>query len=174
MAFFRKTALATALAATALAGATPAMAQDRYGQRHHDNSAAVAIGAGVLGLAIGAIIASSNHHDRDDRRYYNGYVYSPGYAYSNGGWYDGYRYYNGWFYDRDGYRRYDRSDWDRMHQGRNYYGNQGYNYSQRYNDNRGYNYNRGYDRNRGYDNHRGYDHNRGYNGHGYDHDRDGH
>lgn len=159
MAILKKTLLGTVLAATALAGATPAMAQDRYRDRHHDNTAAVAVGAGVLGLAIGAIIASGNHHD--DRYYNDGYVYRPNYAYRNGGWYGGYRYYNGWFYDRDGYRRYDRSDWDRIH--RNW--RAGYN-GDRYQDRRDY---RRYDYNRGYDHYRGHD---GYRGR-YHHEDDG-
>ncbi|MFC0205925.1 hypothetical protein [Novosphingobium soli] len=63
---FKKTAIAAGLAATAVAGVTPAMARDGY--RDNDNTAAVAIGAGILGLAIGAIAASS---DDDHDRYYD-------------------------------------------------------------------------------------------------------
>ncbi|MDE2403681.1 MAG: hypothetical protein KGM17_03060 [Sphingomonadales bacterium] len=97
----KKTALktigATALAATALASATPAMA-DPY-RRHGSDVAGPAIAAGIFGLAIGAIIASSSHHDRD-REYRGGYYdnrYNGYGAYPNGAP-------RGYAYDRDGYR----------------------------------------------------------------------
>ena len=46
------------------------MARDSY--RHNDNTAGVAIGAGIIGLAVGAIIASGNNNDRyRDGRYYD-------------------------------------------------------------------------------------------------------
>lgn len=106
MSIIKKTILGTALAASALAATTPAMARDYY--RGHDNTAAVAIGAGVVGLALGAIIASSNDHDRYRDRYYDsGYAYGPAY---NSGWY----YRDGYYWDRDG-RRYDRDDYYRHH-----------------------------------------------------------
>lgn len=63
---FKKTAIAAGLAATAIVSTTPAMARDGYGS--NDNTAAIAIGAGILGLAVGAIVASS---DNDDDRYRN-------------------------------------------------------------------------------------------------------
>jgi len=80
MSILKKGILATTLAASALAAtAAPATARDYY--RHHDNGAGVAIGAGIVGLALGAVIAS-NHNDRyrdryDDRRYrsYDNRVY---------------------------------------------------------------------------------------------------
>ncbi|MDE8650870.1 hypothetical protein [Novosphingobium album (ex Liu et al. 2023)] len=102
MNLFQKGILATTLAATALATTAPAMARD---YRDNDNTAAVAIGAGVIGLALGAIIASSDDNDRD--RYDNRY-------YVRDGWY----YNNGQYYDRSGHR-YDRNDWQRR------YGNAG-------------------------------------------------
>ncbi|MEJ2409653.1 MAG: hypothetical protein P8Y58_13820 [Novosphingobium sp.] len=105
MSIIRKAALGTALAATALVSASPAMARDHH--RSHDNTAAVAIGAGVIGLALGAIIASSGHdRDRDRDRYYrSSYSYGPAYT---SGWY----YRDGYYWDRDG-RRYNRAEYRR-------------------------------------------------------------
>ncbi|WP_313435715.1 hypothetical protein [Novosphingobium sp.] len=124
MTFFRNTAIATALAATALASATPAMARDHY--RNNDNTAAVAIGAGVIGVALGAILASNNNRDRyrDDRYYGSSY----GSAYDSS-----WQYRDGWYWDRDG-GRHNRDDYDRYQRG---------------------DYRRGYDRDRG-DFRRGY------------------
>ncbi|WP_232494331.1 hypothetical protein [Novosphingobium kaempferiae] len=115
-ALLKKLALGAALSASVLAASSPAEARDRYYGRG-DNTAAVAIGAGVIGLALGAALA-----DRDDR-YYNdrGYWGSrryvtvrdrPGYYY----YYDGYpnRYYRDRYYSRDYSRWYrDRDRWDR-------------------------------------------------------------
>lgn len=124
MTFFRNATIATALAATALVSATPAMARDHY--RNNDNTAAVAIGAGVIGVALGAILASNNDRDRyrDDRYYGTSY----GSAY-NSNW----QYRDGWYWDRDG-GRHSRDDYDRYQRG---------------------DYRRGYDRDRG-DFRRGY------------------
>jgi hypothetical protein len=116
----KKATLALALAASALASATPALADPYYGgYRHHDrggDTAGAAIAGGIIGLALGAIIASSsNHHrrDYDERRYdgayrgqpsWNGQVYNNGY---NGGYQGQYdqRYRGGYQqgYSRDGY-----------------------------------------------------------------------
>lgn len=116
-----------AIGAFSLATATPAAAKGAGG-----DDAAIAIGAGILGLAVGAAIA-----DRDDNRYYDRRYYSsrryvtvrdrPGYYY----YYDGYpnryyrdRYYTRYYapyyrervsrrhdrYDRRYERRYDRHD----------------------------------------------------------------
>lgn len=87
MSIFKKSILAGTLAVTAVAGlSAPAMAQERY--RDRDDTAGIAIGAGVLGLAIGAIAASDNdRRDRryyDDRRYYNDRYYRDGYYYDRG------------------------------------------------------------------------------------------
>lgn len=103
MNIFKKTIIATGLAATALASTTPAMARDWH--RGHDNTAAVAIGAGILGLAVGAIAASSSHDRYDNDRYYDA-GYAPGWSYRDGSYWNG-----------DG-RRYSRDDYDRYH--RNY------------------------------------------------------
>lgn len=83
-ALWKKTVLATGLASMALASAAPAEAQ-RY-WRHRDRGGDAAAGAiigGVIGLGLGAAIASSN---RD--RYYD-----RGYYYDRGGYYDDRAYY---------------------------------------------------------------------------------
>jgi len=134
MNLLKKAVLGTAVGAMALA-TTPADARGYY-RHHHGDDAAVAIGAGILGLAVGAAIASGNNDRYYDGYYndgyynypyYNGYAYyTPGYTtyyypytypYNNGYWYNGYRYDNGWFYDRRGYRSYDRDGWNH-HYGR--------------------------------------------------------
>ncbi|MCK9542413.1 MAG: hypothetical protein M0R03_10350 [Novosphingobium sp.] len=113
MTLFRKAALASVLAATALASATPAMARDHWGPRHRGgggNDAAIAIGAGVVGLAIGALIASASNdkkRDRYDDRQYDGRRH-------DGGAYDD-RYDEGRYDDR----RYDDRRYDDR-QGRGY------------------------------------------------------
>lgn len=110
----RKLVLGTALAASAVTAAAPASARDYYGHRSGDG-AAVAVGAGIIGLALGAAIASSNHHrDYDDYRYrrnrhhhdrrdyeregYRGGQYDQRYygnGYNGGAYYNGYNGYNG-------------------------------------------------------------------------------
>lgn len=64
--------LAAALAGTVLA-ATPAQARDDYRYRD-DDDAALAIGAGIVGLVIGLAIADDN-----DGRYYHDRRYYPDY-----------------------------------------------------------------------------------------------
>jgi hypothetical protein len=123
MTFLKKAMLATTAAATALSMSAPADARTYYRHyRHHSgDTAAIAIGAGILGLAIGAA-ASSGRNGYYNGGYYNGYYNRPGvsfyyqsypdyYNYNNGYYYNGYRYYNGWFYDGRGYRMYDRNTW---------------------------------------------------------------
>jgi len=116
MSILKKGVLATTLAASALVSTSPAMARDYY--RQHDNTAAVAIGAGIVGLAIGAIAASSNddRHDRYDRRYYDR---DSGYYYDRSARYDGR---DGWSRDGwgDRYRHDDRYGRD------SYYARRGY------------------------------------------------
>lgn len=113
---FRKTGLALALAATTLALSSPAAARDGdYYDRGNNNDAALAIGAGILGLVVGAAIASDNDHRRyDDRRYYQDRRYYP----------RNYRYDN---------RRYDNRRHDRYRDYRSYRGqrNDHYNRSRR-------------------------------------------
>jgi hypothetical protein len=75
MTLSRPASFAAALAAAGLAFAAPASAHDRRGGGH---DAAIAIGVGVIGLAIGAAIASGRDEDRGD--YEGGYYpYNPRY-----------------------------------------------------------------------------------------------
>lgn len=111
--FLTRLGLGTVLAATALtAAATPALA------RHYNDSGddvAIAVGAGILGLAVGAAIA-----DRDDDRYYDRGYYGhrryvtvrdrPGYYYYYAGRPN--RYYRDRYYDRY-YAPYYRERWGR-------------------------------------------------------------
>ena len=113
---FGKAALGAGLIAATALTAAPAEARDyyRYG-RHHDRTG-TAIAAGVVGLALGAALASSSR-DRyyDDGYYYpryrSSYYYPQSYYYA----YPRHRtyYYNG--YDRD--YRYERKHrrWHRRH-----------------------------------------------------------
>jgi hypothetical protein len=102
MNIFKKGVLATSLAASAIvASVSPAAAQDYRGDR--DNTAAIAIGAGILGLAVGAIAASGNDDRYRDGRYYDRRSYDQGY-YANDGWNGR----NGRIYDRS--RQFDRGD----------------------------------------------------------------
>ena len=106
MNMIKKTALASALAVTTVAAASPAMARDH---RRGDDTAAIAIGAGIIGLAIVASIDDDDRHDR----YYD-------HRYRQNGWH----YRDGYYWDRDG-RRYDRNG--RRHYDNRYYARRGYN-----------------------------------------------
>jgi hypothetical protein len=75
--FVKKATLGAVLAATTLVAVSPAEAHDRRYRR--DNGAAVAVGAGVLGLALGAAIASDRRDRYYDGRYYNDRRYYRGY-----------------------------------------------------------------------------------------------
>jgi MFS family permease len=120
MNLFKKATLATALVASTLATASPAMARDYY--RNRSDSTGAAIAGGIIGLALGAIIASSAN-DRRDRDYRD-------YDYRRNGW----EYRDGYYWDRQG-RRFNR---DGRSADGDYYARRGY-----YND-RGYNGYRGY------------------------------
>lgn len=81
-----KAVLAATLAASALTVASPAQARDGYRHRGGGDDAAIAIGAGIIGLAIGAAIASDHNDDRYDDRdyYYDSYPrYRGGYYYNS-------------------------------------------------------------------------------------------
>ncbi len=133
--FFKKAALSAAMSATALVSAAPAMA-DPYGDSRHRNNgdtAGAAVVGGIIGLTIGALLASAgNKHNRcdgdrrcyrGDNRYYQG-AYNDGYyadQRQQGGYYnrDG-RYYdpNGNVYEENGrYRNYDNNYDDRQYSG---------------------------------------------------------
>ena len=92
MSMTKKIAMAVALGASALTASAPASAQYYHGYRHerYDNGAGVAIGAGILGLALGAAIASGSDQHRTYRSYDNGY-YNDGYS-TNGYYNNGYSY----------------------------------------------------------------------------------
>jgi hypothetical protein len=64
----RRAGIATALVVAALAASTSAEARDRYYRHHDGDTAGAAIAGGIIGLALGAAIASSDH----DRYYYDG------------------------------------------------------------------------------------------------------
>ena len=103
----KKATLGAALAATAIGMAAPAEAQRYGGYRggyrhyHHGGDAAgAAIIGGIVGLGVGAAIASNNN-----RRYYDdrrGYYYDQ--PYNNGYYRDGY--YNDGYNYRPHYRGY--------------------------------------------------------------------
>ena len=62
--------VAAGAAALSLVVATTASADPRYYRRHHDrggDTAAVAVAAGIVGLAVGAAISDGNRNDRYDR-----------------------------------------------------------------------------------------------------------
>jgi len=110
-----KGALVAALVAgSSLAGTAPAEARDHTG---------TAIVAGIIGLGIGAAIASSDHSDRyySNDGYYGydaptNYYAQPAYGYGYGVTYDrGYygRAYDRGYYDNRGWRGHDRHDHDR-------------------------------------------------------------
>jgi hypothetical protein len=122
MSIFKKATLATVLAATALTGASPAMAQTYRGSTTHrgGDATGAAIVGGVIGLALGAIIASSANHRNDANRYADrGWQYRDGYYWDR----------QGNRYDRDGRRYEERQVENRAPQG--YYDRRGY-------DDRGY------------------------------------
>ncbi len=109
---------ASALGAASIAGVQPAEARDHTG---------AAVVAGIVGLGLGAAIASSGNHgsyygngyyDAGYQPYGYGYYGSPTVVYDSG-YYRGYRHDNGWHrgWDRDrnwdrGRRDHDRRDWD--------------------------------------------------------------
>jgi hypothetical protein len=102
--------ITTSMAALTLAGtglaAAPASAHDwgGYGYRHHSDDAGYAIAGGIIGLALGAALASHhNHYDRYHNGYgYNGYGYSGYNNYNRDNGYNNYNNYNGY----NGYNSY--------------------------------------------------------------------
>ncbi|MDQ2892115.1 MAG: hypothetical protein M3R64_03355 [Pseudomonadota bacterium] len=86
----KKAGLALAMGATALTVAAPADAQRYRDYRHHDNTG-TAIIAGIAGLAIGAVIASSSNNQNRYRQrgYTQGGDYRDGYGYNDGRYNDG-------------------------------------------------------------------------------------
>lgn len=87
----------TAAVAAATLGTIAAPADARHYRRHYydrDNDAALAIGAGIIGLGLGAAIASSNRGYYDP--YYGSGYYAPRYGYGYGPSY-GYGYHPGYY-----------------------------------------------------------------------------
>jgi len=113
-AVFKGAIAAALLAGSSLAGTAPAQAHDRTG---------TAIIAGIIGLGVGAAIASSDHHSRRDYGYSYGYDRAPTTYYGSAPSYYSYGYsqpsYYGSRYDRGYYNRErrdyyrDRRDYDR-------------------------------------------------------------
>lgn len=93
----KQAALGVAMAATALTVAAPAEAQRYYG-RHYNrggDAAGAAIVGGIIGLGLGAAIASSNNNRYYDRGYYpQGNYYYPQNNYYDRGYYPRQSYYN--------------------------------------------------------------------------------
>ena len=91
--FVKKAGLGLALGATTIGlGAAPAQAQRwhrGYHHYHHGDTAGAAVLGGIVGLGVGAAIASSNRDRYYDRGYYGGGYYNGGY-YAQPGYY-GYR-----------------------------------------------------------------------------------
>lgn len=112
MKLLNKVLLAGALGATALAAAAPAEAHGWY-RGGRGNGAAVAVGAGILGLAVGAAIASDRPRGYVVERDYVApppppptyYYETPGYYPSYDGYYAQPVYPRGYVY-RDVYRGY--------------------------------------------------------------------
>src|SRR6185369_5104234 len=72
MTLLKKAVLAGALGASALTVASPAMADDWRWRRHHGgDEAGAAVAGGIIGLALGAAIASGSR----DRYYDDDYYY---------------------------------------------------------------------------------------------------
>lgn len=131
MSIFKKATLATVLGATALTAASPAMADPYYGHRRGGDTTGAAIAGGIIGLALGAIVASSVNKNRDvhQHRYAErGWTWRDGYYWDR----EGRRYHrDGRRYDGDGGDRgyYDRRGYDDRGYGRNdYYGERPYRY----------------------------------------------
>lgn len=138
MSFLKQATIATVLGATALTSVSPAMAQGYYyGHRDRGDTTGAAIAGGIIGLALGAIVASSvSKHNDYDRRYADrGWTWRDGYYWDR----EGRRYYRdgrpcedqnrSGYYDRRGYDDRGYGYGDRGYYGRdNYYGDRTYRY----------------------------------------------
>lgn len=126
----KKAVLGVTLAASTVATVAPAEAQyyrgDRYRNRGGGDAAAGAIIGGIVGLGLGAAIASSNNRGRYyDRGYYNdGYYRAPPRVVYRQRYYAPPRViYRDRFYDRRGYDRgYYGGGYGRGYASRGYYG----------------------------------------------------
>lgn len=122
MTIIRKAVLAGAFGAAALTAASPAMADDwRYRRHGGGDTAGAAVAGGIIGLALGAAIASNNRDRYDDDYYYERRYRQPRtrvYVYES---YP--RYYGGWDRPRHHHRHH--------HYPRGYYGGSYYGYGYR-------------------------------------------
>ena len=75
----KKVVLGLTAASTLAVTATPADAQRYYRHYRHHDDAGLAIGAGILGLGLGAAIASSNRGYYGPSYYYGDPYYGYGY-----------------------------------------------------------------------------------------------
>ncbi|MDE2561504.1 MAG: hypothetical protein KGL48_04580 [Sphingomonadales bacterium] len=128
MTIFSKAALAAGMGAMALAVSAPAQARGYH--RGGGDDAAIAVGAGLVGLVIGAAIASSDNDDRYYDSYYGGprgYYAGPSYyeaypaypVYRGGYYYRSYPAYRGYYREAPhGYYRGGHEGWRGYH--RNY------------------------------------------------------
>ena len=106
-----KLGLGLALVASVTMAAAPAEARDRWGRhRGGGDDAAIAIAAGIAGLAIGAAVSNGNQGRYYDDRYDRDSSYYP--RYRENYYYNSYPQYNGYYYNNydRGYRNYDRYD----------------------------------------------------------------
>ena len=96
---FHRAGIAAALTLGAMTVTPSAEAQSRYyHHRGHGDATGAAIAGGVIGLALGAAIASSGHRDYYDDGYYYGRPRGYYYGYPRTYYYRSYpRYY---YYDR--------------------------------------------------------------------------
>lgn len=99
----KKVGLGLAAVATLAVTATPADAQ-RYRHYRHGDRTGAAIGAGIIGLGIGAAIASSNRGYYGNG-YYSGYSdpYYGGYSSYSDPYYGGYSSYDPYYGNGYGY-----------------------------------------------------------------------
>ena len=121
MNILKRAMLGLTAAASVAVVAAPAEAQSRYYRDHRGNNAGAAIAAGVVGLAVGAALAS-NRRGYDDRGHYDNGYYDRGHY--NRGYYD--QGYHNRSYDRGYYQQphyaYRHNDYRGHHNG--YYGRQ--------------------------------------------------
>ncbi|MBC2666158.1 hypothetical protein H7F51_11580 [Novosphingobium flavum] len=106
MTIIKKAVLAVALGAATLTAASPAMADGYRGYRRGGDTTGAAIAGGIVGLALGAAIASGSR----DRYYDDGYYYARPYPRQRS--YYVYREYPRYVpvYPHREYRGYDRYD----------------------------------------------------------------
>jgi hypothetical protein len=91
-----------AVAATAIPAEAQARDYYRYSRHHHGDRTGTAVAAGVVGLALGAALASSGNNRSGGYYRGGGGYYSSGYAYDP--YYGGdYGYYDRGYYPRRGY-----------------------------------------------------------------------